>query len=59
MTQAAAPQQSAQQIYRARVYQAASGEWAWSIALDAVGDAEMIVMLPVNWQLLRLGKGNH
>jgi hypothetical protein len=34
MTQATAPQQHAQQTYRARVYQAASGEWAWSIALD-------------------------
>lgn len=34
MTQAAAPQQSAPQTYRARVYQAASGEWAWSISLD-------------------------
>ena len=33
MTQAAAPQQPAQQTYRARVYQAASGEWAWSIDL--------------------------
>lgn len=36
MTQAAAPQQPAQQTYRARVYQAASGEWAWSI--DLAGD---------------------
>ena len=34
MTQAATLQQPAQPIYRARVYQAASGEWAWSIALD-------------------------
>jgi hypothetical protein len=31
MTQAAAPQHSAQKTFRARVYQAASGEWAWSI----------------------------
>ena len=34
MTQAAAQQQPAQQTFRARVYQAASGEWAWTIALD-------------------------
>jgi hypothetical protein len=34
MTQAAAPQQPAQQTYRARVYQAAAGEWSWTIALD-------------------------
>lgn len=33
MTQAAAPQQPAQQTYRARVYLAASGQWAWSIDL--------------------------
>lgn len=33
MTQAAAQQQPAQQTFRARVYQAASGEWAWTIAL--------------------------
>ncbi len=33
MTQANAPQQPAPQTYRARVYQAASGEWAWSIDL--------------------------
>lgn len=33
MTQAAAPQQPAHQTHRARVYQAASGEWAWSIDL--------------------------
>ena len=33
MTQANALQQLAQQTFRARVYQAASGEWAWSIAL--------------------------
>lgn len=33
MTQASAPQQPAHQTHRARVYQAASGEWAWSIDL--------------------------
>ena len=36
MTQATAPQHPAQQTHRARVYQAASGEWAWSI--DLAGD---------------------
>ena len=33
MTQANALQQLAQQTFRAHVYQAASGEWSWSIAL--------------------------
>jgi hypothetical protein len=34
MTQAAAPQQPAQETFRARVYRSASGEWAWKIDVN-------------------------